>query len=99
MDFFLHQLICKISRYLGRILYIPGGFLAGFLNHQLYQNPTIPMFSSYDSRNHGFNPETLPSTSSPLEHFGPTEFSPECSKILPIKKENMCQRLRTGLNI
>ena len=52
MEFFLHQLICKISRFLGRILYIPGGFLAGFLNHQLYQNPTIPLFSSFDSRNH-----------------------------------------------
>ena len=78
MEEILHQLICKISRSLGRVLYVPGGFLARFLNHQLYQNPTIPMFSSFDSRNHVFNPETLPSTSSPLVgHFGPTEISPD----------------------
>ena len=49
MEEILHQLIFKISRSLGRILYIPGGFLARFLNHQLH-HPNVQLFRLKESR-------------------------------------------------
>ena len=36
MEEILHQLVSIFLLFIYKVLYIPGGFLAGFLNHQQY---------------------------------------------------------------